>query len=787
MKPLNRSLLLLAVMAAGTLLAAGGQAAPEPLADRVPAALPDLLRLPSPSAVKLEGYLGERVAKNEQNRLLEVDVDRLLAGFRKRPGEHPWIGEHIGKWMHASTLAWANTGDPELRKKLDYAAAELIKTQEPDGYLGTYLPEKRFGLYRGADWDVWSHKYNLLGLLTYYQYTGNAPALEASRKMADLLIRTFGPGKKSILAAGTHVGMASTSVLEPMVQLYRLTGEPRYLEFAKYIVSSWDEPKGPRVLQTLLTEKSVAKTANGKAYEMLSNLVGLCELARVTGDRQYLQAPINAWEDVTAHQLYLTGSTSHGEHFGEPYDLPNQMGANVGETCVTVTWIQLNTQLLRLTGDARYGDELERSYYNHLAAAQRPDGKEWCYYTSLEGTKPYGPGINCCVSSGPRGMALAPQVAYLQYRDGANEGIVVNLYDSSHATLAVAGGNVTVEQRSNFPGPRRPEEAFSGKSTLVLHPQKASKFGLKFRVPKWSEAFRVRSGGKELREATTGWITVPARKWKDGDKIEVTFLIPARVIAGEHTNSGKSAFLWGPIVLAYDDKLNPGLPSGKSVGLGPDVQKPPLTLQPVEGVPLAFRASIRTGTDDQPHTATLVPFAEAGSTGGRYQVWLRGPGQPLPVNPSLLGSGQESRSRPGNVAGSINDGELDTFVVTFNTEAKDEDWFAVQLDQPVTVRRIVYAHGRTFHDGGWFDASAAKPRIEVQREKDGPWVAVGVLDSYPATTATDAKGLRDGQTFTLKLAAPEKVVAVRVIGKPAVGDNPRQSFSSCAELQALPE
>ena len=131
----------------------------------------------------MRGWLGNRVALNEKNRLVKVDLEPLLAGFRQKPGTHPWIGEHIGKWLHASTLAWANTGDPELRRKLDYAAAELVKAQEPDGYLGTYVPEKRFGLYPGADWDVWSHKYNLMGLLTYYQFTGNEPALNACRKM----------------------------------------------------------------------------------------------------------------------------------------------------------------------------------------------------------------------------------------------------------------------------------------------------------------------------------------------------------------------------------------------------------------------------------------------------------------------------------------------------------------------------------------------------------------------------------------------------------------------------
>jgi hypothetical protein len=124
----------------------------QPIAYRVSAKLPDALQQLSPGDIELHGWLGNRVLVNEKNRLLKVDLEPLLAGFQHKPGTHPWIGEHLGKWMHAATLAWAYTGDAALRRKLDYAAAELVKAQEADGYLGTYLPSQRFGLYRGADW-----------------------------------------------------------------------------------------------------------------------------------------------------------------------------------------------------------------------------------------------------------------------------------------------------------------------------------------------------------------------------------------------------------------------------------------------------------------------------------------------------------------------------------------------------------------------------------------------------------------------------------------------------------
>ena len=139
---------------------------------------------------------------------------------------------------------------------------------------------------------------------------------------------------------------------------------------------------------------------------------------------------------------------------------------------MTVTWIQLNAQLLRLTGEQRFADELERSYYNHLAAAQRPDGAQWCYYTPLEGTKPYGPGINCCVSSGPRGMALLPQLTFL--KRGRNT-IVINLFESGTYTTTLSGQRVVIEQVSDF--------LKAGTSTLTIRAKKPPRLAIEIRNP----------------------------------------------------------------------------------------------------------------------------------------------------------------------------------------------------------------------------------------------------------------------------------------------------------------
>lgn len=171
--------------------------------------------------------------------------------------------------------------------------------------------------------------------------------------------------------------------------------------------------------------------------------------------------------------------------------------------------------------------------------------------------------------------------------------------------------------------------------------------------------------------------------------------------------------------------------------------------------------------------------------GGGCAVWLRGSEISCPASPSLLLEGSESWTRPGSQPGSTVDGDPDSLVVTNDRRAAVEDWYAVEVAEPVRVGWIVFRHGRNFHDGGWFNTSAGKPQLEVGCIPGGPWEQSGELAEYPPTTATDPAGLRPGQAFTLRLAEPVPVFSVRVVGRRACGDNPNQAFSSCAEWNAL--
>jgi DUF1680 family protein len=757
--------------------------------DKVIPAIPDKQDFQIPDRAHLTGWIGSRIEANEANRLVKLDPARLLEGYRKRPGRQAWDGEHVGKWLHAATLAWVNTGDPVLREKLDYVSAELIKCQLEDGYLGTYLDKDRW-----TEWDVWAHKYNLIGLITYVRYTGNLAPLPACRRMADLLCTTFGDagGKRDILKAGHHVGMAPTSVLEPMVLLYRLTGEPRYLDFCKYILRAWEQPNGPKIISTLLTLKRVDKVGNGKAYEMLSCLNGALEFYRTVGDAQILQACLNAWQDIVDNRLYITGAASYGELFHDNYDLPNVN--NVGETCVTVTRLQFNAQLLRLTGEARFGEQLEHVVLNQLFGAQRCDGSAWGYYVQMEGKKPYSSSLDghCCLSSGPRGVALIPTFAC----STDAQGLVVNLYNAGDARLTLRDQTaLSLKIDSLYPGDEHIK--------ITLEPAEKKPFTVKLRIPAWCPASTVALNGKDLQThcEPDGYMHIQ-RTWKQGDRIELTLKLEPRVIVGDHKNEGKIALLYGPLVLAADQALlgtagqdGPALPLGAVAAAGPTLTALKVTPEPAPAnmrswpgaqvfrINAVSRRPVGSLEAGAAVSIRLIPFSDAGGTGTDYKVWLPLPSPNSTAN--LLLEGKETRSRPGNLGGSINDDDFHSAVVTYDGKPANEDWFAVNLDQPVTVGRVVFAHGMTFHDGGWFDTGDAKPRVQVLLTSNGSWETLGEFDSYPATTATNAGGLKGGEPFSCRLKEPVRVLAIRVVGKPACGDNPNQAFSSCSELQGF--
>ena len=542
---------------------------------------------------KVEGLLGDRMRVNLDGRLLHLDEKAVLEGFEHRPGKQEWIGEHAGKFLHAAALTYAYTHDERLRKLMDSVAHQLMRAQEPDGYLGTYTDDQRW-----TSWDVWTHKYDLLGLLEYYRVTGDPAALSTCRRIGDLLVKTFGekPGQRDIITAGEHVGMAATSVLEPMVMLYRYTGTQSYLAFCFYLTRAWEQPNGPHIISSLMQTGSVFRTANAKAYEMLSNLVGLTELYRLTGDTRFLTPVKLAWQDISDHHLYISGTSSSSEHFRDDNQLPADEKAEVGEGCVTVTWIQLNLELLRLTGEAKYSDQLERSVFNQLLAAQDSQNGDICYFTPLNGRKKGSPGISCCVSSEPRGIAMIPLTAWGE-REG---GIAIEQYAPGHVSTTLAD----IASETTFP--------WSGHVVYTVNPKAGKAFSVYLRVPSWTHGYTATVGGKNYSGHPGEYLEI-ARRWMRGDRIDVDMEMTVQVISGAPTYPNDVAIQRGPQVLALETDLNKmqsaDAPQVAALNLHDTSAKLPSWWPSRE----AFTVDAQSGS-----ALILVPFADAKD----YRVWL---------------------------------------------------------------------------------------------------------------------------------------------------------------------
>lgn len=567
----------------------------------------------------LKGYIGKRFMQNLEERLLKVDEAGIIDGYLQRPGNHPWYGEHVGKYLEAACNVWKVTHDTRLKAQMDRIMYELISSQLKDGYLGTYIPENYW-----TGWDVWSHKYNLYGLLAYYTTTGYRPALEACERIGDLLCKTFGnkPGQRDIILAGEHVGMAATSVLDPMAELYRYTGEKKYLDFCYYILDAWEQKDGPKIISTLLSTGKVNRVANGKAYEMLSNLVGLAKLYRVTGDPKLLKPVLIAWNDIVANRLYITGTTSSFEHFQDDNILPAANKDHIGEGCVTVTWIQLNQNLLDITGELKYEEQIEKSIYNQLLGAENPESGCVSYYTALMGVKPFSCGISCCTSSVPRGIALIP---YFTFGNVKNVPTLMlygpGSYKENYTTSGNKNINISLQIESSFPD--------NGNSTITVNTSKPAFFPIGLRVPSWSNSFVAEVGGKKYRGIANQYLVIN-RIWKSGEKINVSFNIPVQIVGGGKSYPGQVAFQRGPQVLAFDSTLNADLfkkyqfGSGQKLTVKTPGNKSDIALLPEQWIgKQAYKVDI-IGNNSKVENQQLiiVPFADASQTGGDVRVWM---------------------------------------------------------------------------------------------------------------------------------------------------------------------
>jgi len=388
-------------------------------------------------------------------------------------------------------------------------------------------------------------------------------------------------------------------------------------------LGAWEQNNGPKIISSLLTTGKVNKVANGKAYEMLSNLVGLIKLYRLTGDKQLLNPVLIAWQDIVTHRLYITGTTSSFEHFQEDDVLPASDKDRIGEGCVTTTWIQLNQRLLAITADLKYEEQIEKSIYNQLLGAENPETGCVSYYTSLMDKKPFSCEITCCTSSVPRGIAMIPFFTF----GNVNNMPTLMLYEpaiyrDSIATADKKNIDLLVKIESKFPE--------NGNVVITINSsQKNAAYPFALRVPSWCDAFTATVGQKTYKGVKDHYLTIN-RVWKSGDKIKVAFKIPVKEIVGGKSYPGELAFQRGPQVLALDESLNTvAVKNLLSITEQKLLVKKPGNNSEADVLPKewigqqAYKVNIVTPEKQKrKQQIVLVPFADASQTGVDVKVWL---------------------------------------------------------------------------------------------------------------------------------------------------------------------
>ena len=425
-------------------------------------------------------------------------------------GRAGWQNEYWGKTMLCFAGAVAYTRDPSLRDWVLARAHEFIEEfQKPNGYLSTYSREDF--LRNNPDnpdarthwcFNVWGRKYTFWALIELHKATGDADCLAAAVKMADHLIAQLERLGLTLDRTGSWHGISSMSILRPMLELYRLTNDGRYLALADDIVCSMDaEPTTPAsIIHDAFRKEPIVSwyplpTFWAKAYEVLSCLEGLVEYYRVTGEKRVLDAVL-AWHGhLTDEEMNPMGSAGYFDHFLNAAAHVNGMT----ELCDVVHWIRLNRELLFLTGEAKYADFIEEAFLNAFLAGVSRDGRWGAHIIRSHGTRhlaaPAQTGMTlhqCCPDNMMRTYFDYAGTQVARAADGA---LCIMLYTDSKAS---AGGD-TVEISGGYPW---------SNGTVTVKATLASAGKVRFRVPRWSATLGV--DGNTITPHD-GWVEVAGR------------------------------------------------------------------------------------------------------------------------------------------------------------------------------------------------------------------------------------------------------------------------------------
>ncbi len=505
------------------------------------------------------GPLGTQ-ALEARDFFLSLSEDNLLNGFRKRAGL-PAPGKPMGGWydpdgfagahpfgQYVSALArmYANTGDVRYKEKVARLVHGFHETLAPDGYF--YSSEKVF-----REWPNYLYDKNCIGMRDAYTLTGNAEGLVVLKQMTDWAVKNL-PRRRD----------EWYTLPENLYNCYALTQDPRYLDMAKeydYSKEYYDP----------FANGINAFTPDHHAYSHVNTLLSAAKAYEVTGDEKYFKAIENAWTFLTTTQMYASGGWGPLERFvtpgqGKLAESIESVDNHFETPCGSYANVNLDRYLLRFTGDAKYGDNMERVLFNGMLATlpMQPDGKTFYYSNYRSGTKKayFGAAWPCCSGTYAQITADYPLDIYFH----AAHGLYVNLFTPSQVHWKEGPQAVTVEQTTLYPE--------TDTTTLTVHSQKPVRFALHVRVPGWTaKPVTVKIRGKVTQvKAVPGTFLEVERLWHEGDTLQVTFPMALHSEAIASETPDRQALLYGPLLLVALSDKPVSVPGGKA---GVDVVKHP--------------------------------------------------------------------------------------------------------------------------------------------------------------------------------------------------------------------
>lgn len=556
---------------------------------------------------ELSGEIGRRIDDLIYKNYMVINLDRdFLEPFRSRPFTNEWHYIGVGKVIDAGSLFSAYAGDPKVDERTSRLIDDLMKTRDADGYLGHIkaLPE---GRQNYLNWTLHEQEYTILGLVHNGRACGNAKSLQYARELADYVLATFPKNSKT-------EKVCTAGLPEAMLLLYGCTGDTRYLRFAAD--TRHGNAEAEVKCASLRDWQQTFETKPAHVYVMTARCYAQTELYRYEPEPQLLNMSRFMRHELLREDgggLTVIGSASDGEHFSYTQ---NGKGA-ISESCVTAYLIRWLDSLMRLEGDLRYGDIIERTAYNALFAAQDPTGRRLRYFTPFTGPRVYFDNDGfCCPGNYRRIVAELPQKVFYRSADG---GIAVNLFAPSKTVFALEKGrSVAIEQKTDYPS--------SGHVTIHVSPTRSTKFPLQIRIPRWCPQTTVRVNSEAPVTVTPGGPLYGIRRtWKAGDVVTLDMPMPWRLIRGRKVQEGKVALMRGPIVYCIGTAQNAELlkkyPDPADLTIDPNTlgeAVPDTSIRP-DGRKVTVQA-LPPGTNAAPVPVVLTEFVDPSGIATYFRI-----------------------------------------------------------------------------------------------------------------------------------------------------------------------